>query len=70
MKSENAKDRERQVDAAVILRQIVEAKPHYRPFRSQGLLRINLNMDYDMARISIDLPIIEARQLIEKLKAI
>ena len=66
MKSENAKDRERQVDAAVILRQIVEAKPHYRPFRSQGFL----NMDYDMARISIDLPIIEARQLIEKLKAI
>lgn len=50
----------------VILQRILEAKPRMEPFRSGGFI----NKDCDMARISIDLPIIEAKRLMAALKAI
>lgn len=53
-------------ERVVILQRICEAKPRIEPFRSGGFM----NKDYDMARISIDLPIVEAKKLMAALKAI
>ena len=47
-----------------ILSVIRDNNPKVEPFRSQGFL----NKDYDMGRVYIDLPIIEANKLINKLK--
>lgn len=46
------------------LNQIITAKPRMDAFRSGGFV----NHDYDMARISIDLPIIEATTLMSELR--
>jgi len=53
-------------ERVVILQRICEAKPRIEPFRSGGFM----NKDYDMARIAIDLPIVEAKKLMAALKAI
>ena len=47
-----------------ILDKIILAVPKIEPFRSSGFL----NKDYDMARISFDLPIVSAKLLMNKLK--
>ena len=59
-------DQDNPIDHVVILEQIAKAKPRIEPYRSGGFI----NRDYDMARISIDLPIIEAKKLMAKLNAI
>jgi hypothetical protein len=46
-----------------ILDKIILASPKIEPFRSSGFL----NKDYDMARISFDLPIVSANILMSKL---
>ena len=51
-------------ECLAILQRIIQANPIMQPFRSGGFV----NKDYDMARISIDLPIIEARRLMAALK--
>ena len=47
-----------------ILDKIIFAKPKLEPFRSSGFL----NKDYDMARISFDLPIVSANLFMNKIK--
>jgi hypothetical protein len=54
------------VERLVILRQIKDAGLKFDKYRSCGFL----NHDYDMARISIHLPINEARKLLAAIKAI
>lgn len=51
-------------DMAIIIKAISNSNPRLEPYRSHGFM----NKDYDRARITIDLPIIEAKKLLTKIQ--
>ena len=56
----------RPVDVLVMLQQVPKDKITMQKFRRGGFI----NRDYDMGRVCIDLPIIEAKKLLAALKAV
>lgn len=53
-----------QGERLIIFEQIAKADPKIEPYRSGGFI----NKAYDMARVYVDLPIIEAKKLLKALK--